>query len=110
MIDCNAFPFGFFFQGHDTTTSGITFCLYNIARNPDVQRKCFEEIVEIFGKDLKAPTTLTQLNQLSYLELVIKESLRLFPSVPFVGRMATDDINLSKVFFVILFDFGLIEK
>lgn len=85
----------FLYQGHDTTTSGITFCLYNIARSPEVQKKCFEEIVEIYGKDTKAPTTLTELNRLSYLDLVIKETLRLFPSVPWIGRLAQSDIHLS---------------
>lgn len=94
--------------------------MYNIARSPEVQKKCFEEIFEIYGKDTKAPTTLSELNRLSYLDLVIKETLRLFPSggysniiqfrtvklmikqkllkfsVPLVGRMAPEDIHLSK--------------
>lgn len=68
-------------KGHDTTTSGISFCLYNIAKHPEVQRKCFNEIVEVFGSNTKEAATLSKLNQLHYLELAIKESLRLFPSV-----------------------------
>lgn len=82
--------------------------MYNIARIPEVQKKCFEEIAEIFGKDTKTPTTLTHLNKLSYLELVIKESLRLFPSVPFVGRMATEDIQLSELTFCFLMNCVLV--
>lgn len=83
-------------QGHDTTTSGITFCLYNIVKHPDVQLKCIKEIDDVFGMDLKQPSTLTKLNELSYMELVIKESLRLYPSVPAVGRHAMEDVQLSK--------------
>ncbi|XP_031638529.1 cytochrome P450 4d1-like [Contarinia nasturtii] len=86
----------FMFEGHDTTTSGITFCLYNIAKHPEVQRKCFDEIATVFGSDTKEPTTISKLNQLSYLELVIKETLRLFPSVPFIGRIAMQDIELTQ--------------
>lgn len=83
-------------QGHDTTTSGITFSLFNIARNPEVQRKCFEEIRHVFGDDKNAPTTIKHLNDLRYLELVIKETLRIFPSVPFIGRQISEDVHLSK--------------
>lgn len=36
------------------------------------------------------------LNQLKYLERVIKESLRLFPIGPFIGRKVDKDIDLSK--------------
>lgn len=94
-----------FKQGHDTTTSGITFALYNIAKYADVQRKCLKEIVDVIGTDPKHSTaTITQLNQLSYLELVIKESLRLYPPVPIVGRLATDDVELSKQFFEMKFN------
>lgn len=86
----------FMFEGHDTTTSGITFALFNIAKYPEVQRKCYNEIVEVFGTGAVQPATLPLLNQLSYLELAIKESLRLFPSVPFVSRESDEDITLSK--------------
>lgn len=75
--------------------------MYNIARNPEVQRKCFNEANEIFGTDPKQPATLSLLNQLSYLELTIKESLRLFPSVPLLSRMAMEDIELSKLILVV---------
>lgn len=84
------------FKGHDTTTSGITFALYNLAKHPDVQQKCFNEIHDVFGTDKDQSSTLHALNQLSYLELTIKESLRLFPSVPIVSRLAMDDVELSK--------------
>lgn len=42
------------------------------------------------------PATLSLLNQLSYLELAIKESMRLFSTIPVVARTAMEDITLSK--------------
>lgn len=84
----------FMFEGHDTTTSGITFCLYCIANNPNVQQRCFEEIREVFA-DKDEPASMQHLNKLHYLELVVKETLRMFPSVPLIGRTSNEDIELS---------------
>ncbi|XP_055857587.1 cytochrome P450 4d1 isoform X3 [Episyrphus balteatus] len=85
----------FMFEGHDTTSSAITFLFYNIARYPEAQNKCFQEIVEIFGKDKNKPVTFENLNNLHYTELCIKETLRLFPSVPLLGRRVTKECEIN---------------
>ena len=36
------------FEGHDTTASGIVWALYNLARYPEHQLKCREEVDAIF--------------------------------------------------------------
>ncbi|XP_011296456.2 cytochrome P450 4d2 isoform X2 [Musca domestica] len=84
----------FMFEGHDTTTSGISFALYLIARHPDVQKKLMEEIVEVLGTDKERPVSLRDLGELKYLECVIKESLRLYPPVPMIGRYFTEDVEI----------------
>ncbi|XP_037029638.1 cytochrome P450 4d1-like [Bradysia coprophila] len=84
----------FMFEGHDTTTSCLLFSLYNIAKKPEVQQKCFDEIRDIFGNDKTRPTEMKDLNDLHYLELVIKETLRLYPSVPLIGRHITEEVEL----------------
>lgn len=86
----------FMFEGHDTTTSAIAFAMYNIAKHPEVQVKLVDEIKLIYGNDKNAPLTLTDLNSMNYLELVIKETLRLYPSVPFIGRKTMEDSKVSK--------------
>lgn len=85
----------FMFAGHDTTTSGIAFCLYNLAKHPEAQRTAFQEIKSVIGDDVNKPISLQDLNDLHYLDLVIKESLRLFPSVPFFGREVQENIEIS---------------
>lgn len=85
----------FMFAGHDTTASGIAFCLYNISKYSEVQQKAFEEIRKVIGDDTRKEITLKDLNELHYLELVIKETLRLFPAVPFIGRKITEDTVIS---------------
>lgn len=80
----------FMFAGHDTVTSGLSFCLYNIAKYPDVQQKIFNEI-----QALDSEVCLSTLNNMNYLELVIKESLRLFPPVPHFARKLTEEATLG---------------
>ncbi|XP_037960747.1 cytochrome P450 4d1 isoform X1 [Teleopsis dalmanni] len=85
----------FMFEGHDTTSSAINFFFYNIAINPECQRKCVEEIVSVLGKDKNTKVTYEYLNQLHYIELCIKETLRLFPSVPLLGRKVLNECEIN---------------
>lgn len=85
----------FMFAGHDTVSSASSFTLYNIAKYPEVQKKVFEEMRHVFENDRKRVHTLKDLNDLRYLELVIKESLRMCPPVPFIGRKLRKDVVVS---------------
>lgn len=102
----------FMFEGHDTTASGIVFSLYCLAKHEEVQKKVLEEQKSIFGDDLTREPTYADLQQMKYLECVIKEALRLYPSVPFIQRRLTQDVDvmdfhLSKGTSVILNIFHL---
>lgn len=46
---------------------------------------------------------MSEIQQLNYLEQCIKESLRLYPSVPFISRQVTQDLHLSKQYFLYYF-------
>jgi len=81
----------FAFAGHDTTSSGISFTFYNIAKYPDVQQKVYEEIIDVIGDDEEL--TMQKLNSLHYLDLVIKESLRMYPPVPYYGRKLSEELT-----------------
>ncbi|CAH2063524.1 unnamed protein product, partial [Iphiclides podalirius] len=85
----------FMFEGHDTTTSAISFILFCMSRHKEVQDKVYAEQLNIFADDLNRDPTYSELHQMKYLELVIKESLRLFPSVPVIERMVTKDADVA---------------
>lgn len=85
----------FLFEGDDTTTSCVSHSLHMIARYPEVQRKLFEEIVTVMGKDKDATITIQQVSDLRYMNYVVKEVLRLHPSVPAIGRKTEKDIDLG---------------
>lgn len=82
-------------SGHDTTSAGISFTLYVLGLYPDVQEKVYEEIESIFhGTD--RPATLADLNEMKYLERVIKESMRIYSPVPTMGRILSEDVQLDE--------------
>ncbi|XP_055547607.1 cytochrome P450 4d2-like [Wyeomyia smithii] len=86
----------FMFAGHDTTTSCISFSAYHIAENPMVQEKLYDEMVHVLGKDFKnSKLTFGALQDLKYLEMTIKEVLRIHPSVPIIGRKTTGDLVIN---------------
>uniref|UniRef100_A0A8C0G1Y2 Cytochrome P450 family 4 subfamily F member 22 n=1 Tax=Chelonoidis abingdonii TaxID=106734 RepID=A0A8C0G1Y2_CHEAB len=68
----------FMFEGHDTTASGLSWVLYNLACHPEYQKRChgFSNCSMPFST------------------MCIKESLRLHPPVTAVSRRCTEDIKL----------------
>ncbi|CAG8539253.1 13865_t:CDS:10, partial [Funneliformis caledonium] len=69
----------FMLAGHDTTATSLTTILYVFATRKDVQRKVREEILRVLGDTLTP--TIDQQRELKYLNMVIKENLRLYPPV-----------------------------
>ena len=86
----------FMFEGHDTTTSGIIFGLYCLAKNPEVQEKVLKEIHEVLGEDKTIPNTMQKLNDMPYFDATIKEILRMFSPVPFIARYLEEDLQLGQ--------------
>jgi len=86
----------FMFEGHDTTTSALSFCLHEVSRHPEVQEKMLEEILRVLGTDRSRPVSIRDLGELKYMECVIKESLRMYPPVPIVGRKLETDFKYSR--------------
>ncbi|XP_047571328.1 cytochrome P450 4V2 isoform X1 [Lutra lutra] len=84
----------FMFEGHDTTAAAINWSLYLLGSYPEVQKQVDSELEEVFGKSDR-PATLEDLKKLKYLECVIKESLRLFPSVPLFARNLNEDCEVG---------------
>nr|QIK02100.1 cytochromes P450 family 4 [Holotrichia parallela] len=87
----------FMFEGHDTTATSITFALYALAIYPDIQEKVFAEIENIFSDDPKRNANYRDLQEMKYLEMVIKESLRVYPTVAQIGRALEEDVDWNGV-------------
>jgi cytochrome P450 len=77
-----------FLAGHETTANALTWGLYLLSQNPEVEKKYFEEIDRVLGN--RTPS-LEDLRNLPYLTQIIHEILRLYPPAWILGRTALED-------------------
>ncbi|XP_045500542.1 cytochrome P450 4c3-like [Colias croceus] len=71
--------------GNDTTALVIAYTLVLLGIHADVQERVLQEQKEIFA-DSKSGATKEDIQQMQYLERVIKESMRLYTVVPIIAR------------------------
>ncbi|XP_010832278.1 PREDICTED: docosahexaenoic acid omega-hydroxylase CYP4F3-like isoform X2 [Bison bison bison] len=81
-------------SGHDTTASGLSWVLYNLAKHPEYQERCRQEVQELLKDRESKEIEWDDLAQLPFLTMCIKESLRLHPPVTVISRSCTQDITL----------------
>nr|XP_054774215.1 cytochrome P450 4V2-like isoform X1 [Lytechinus pictus] len=84
----------FMFEGHDTTAAAAGWAIFLIGHHPDVQARLHMEMDQVFGDSLR-PVTSDDISRLPYLTCVIKETLRILPSVPSIFRKLDEDIILD---------------
>jgi cytochrome P450 family 4 len=84
------------FEGHDTTSAAVSWCLFLIGSNPIAQERAFQEIDQILGGDRNRAPSMKELGEMKYLECCIKEALRLYPSVPLIARHLKEDVKIGE--------------
>ncbi|KAL3527053.1 hypothetical protein ACH5RR_011709 [Cinchona calisaya] len=90
MDECKTF----FFAGHETTALLLTWTVMLLASNPSWQDKVRAQVKEVCGG---CPPSMDQLSKLTVLNMVINESLRLYPPASVLPRMAFEDIKLGDL-------------
>lgn len=78
--------------GRDTTAGTLSWTIYELGRHPDAVKKLRDEIISVVG--LERTPTYADLKNMKYLQNVMNETLRLYPSVPFNVRLALKDTTL----------------
>ncbi|NGN63313.1 cytochrome P450 [Streptomyces sp. A7024] len=79
---------------HHTTGVAISWALYLLSRHPEAAERVAEEVDRVLG-DREAPG-YGDLRQLSYLDRVLREAMRLYPPGPYGAREATEELRLGE--------------
>ncbi|XP_075831496.1 cytochrome P450 3A13-like [Microtus pennsylvanicus] len=85
----------FIFAGYETTSSALSFAMYLLATHPDVQKKLQDKIDVALPN--KAPATYDALVQMEYLDMVVNETLRLYPVGGRLERICKADVEINGV-------------
>ncbi|XP_073531745.1 cytochrome P450 3A9-like isoform X2 [Phyllobates terribilis] len=85
----------FILAGFETTSMTLTYLFYNLATHPDVQKKLQEEVNSYLPD--KASSTYDILMQMEYLDMVIQETLRMYPPAGRLERVSKQTVEINGV-------------
>ncbi|EDO38297.1 predicted protein, partial [Nematostella vectensis] len=88
----------FLIAGYEGTNTTLTFVCYTLATNPDIQEKLQQEIDSVWTDDDQVPS-YDMVHQLSYLDMVVSETLRMYPPAFLQAREVTEDCVIKDMRF-----------
>jgi len=84
-----------FLAGYETVANALSWTWYLLSQNPDCERRFHAEI----DRELQGRTpTYDVISKLRYVEMVLAESMRLYPPAWAMGRYAREDFRLGEFF------------
>jgi cytochrome P450 len=81
-----------FLAGHETTANALTWTWYLLSQNPAAEAKLHSEIDQVLQGRLP---TFADVSQLKYTEMVLAESMRLYPPAWALGRLALEECEIA---------------
>jgi cytochrome P450 len=81
-----------FLAGHETTANALTWTWYLLSQNPEAEAKLHQEIDRVLEGRLP---TFEDVAQLKYTEMVLAESMRLYPPAWAIGRLAMNESEIG---------------
>lgn len=87
--------FAFFIAGADTTANAFHFTFLELSNNKHILDKLHKEIDSVFGT-YKDQLSYDHIEKLEYLDMIISESLRIYPPISFIQRICTKDTVLPS--------------
>ncbi|MBE0591081.1 MAG: cytochrome P450, partial [Gemmatimonadales bacterium] len=82
----------FLIAGHETTSGLLSFATYFLLRNPDALARARAEVDAALGNEMP---TIETIGKLRYLEQILMETLRIWPTAPAIGLRAKVDTTVG---------------
>ncbi|CAG9785254.1 unnamed protein product [Diatraea saccharalis] len=86
----------FFAAGFESTANTLSYLLYEIAKHQDIQEKLLKEINQTLDNN-KGQLSFDTLKQLSYMNQVYHETLRLYPVIDLQRKVSTSFCQIPGV-------------
>ena len=87
MAQCQTF----LIAGHETTSGLLSFAISFLIKHPDVVARAQEEVDRVLGTDTSVLPTYQQIQGLTYVNQILSETLRLWPTVAAFTRYPYND-------------------
>ncbi|KPJ14863.1 putative cytochrome P450 6a13 [Papilio machaon] len=85
--------FFFFIAGSDTSAHSMLFVLLELSGNPEILKRLHKEIDDVFGK-CNEKITVDDIEELKYMDMVINEAFRKYPTIGTIQRKCTKTTTL----------------
>lgn len=85
--------FVFFLAGFETSSSVISYTLYELSLHPEIQEKVRQEVKRITEKH-GGEITYDAIMEMNYMEMVVNEAIRKYPTLPILNRLVTTDYKI----------------
>ncbi|XP_051167080.1 cytochrome P450 6k1-like [Leptopilina boulardi] len=90
----------FFAAGYEPSSSVMGFCLFELAKHREIQNKLRNQINNAIVKN-NGKITYEMLTEMQYLDMILSETLRKYPTMPIIDRKATSDYKIEETGLVI---------
>lgn len=91
-IDMAGHGVSFFADGFETSSLVMAYCLYDLASHPEIQKRLREEIRSVQAS--KGGITYDSIGEMTFLDQVLNETLRLHPIIPVLAKRCTENTVL----------------